>query len=369
MSDPFGIPGPHGSLILSFLSSTDRMAVRGVSRAANAAADAAVLLGLVRVADPKLNSSIALSEAEWAELKRQEAWAATYAMPLDRHRLNEIRDRADRVGTVGICKYCKMEIPPNSFHRHLSTKHAGVVRSEAYWAPHEFVKRGHMTIPKLASRHSWRDHGYFEAPLVPELFTKEKAVIREALSQPSVLRTSVCKALGELLARGDLGKFDRWDFKRRIEISKDAMQPLTYYRKMSNEEWNAVAKAKSLYKAAFKYTNTTDYRYWISSSLQKVQAFGNENAAGAEGVIVRITFSQDPIEKFRTSLAAHQQPGVQKDATKVAVHREGFAEIDNMKTLAHLEEVLVKPRLHHNLGFTSNHAAELGGITKGCERL
>jgi hypothetical protein len=248
-----------------------------------------------------------------------------------------------------------LEIALNFFYRHLSREHdvAALPPHARYWAPHEFVKRGHFD----------------PSPGRPDPLKMKKEVIWEALSEPWI-RKSVDTALVNLLTSPrDLEAFDHIGFGNRIHISKDVMQPRVYYRKISGGEWHAASNSPNPFQAAFNYTNTANYRYWISSSLRKVQAFGNENAADAEGVIVKITFSEDPIDRFRDRLAAHQQPGVQADAGKVAVHREGFAEIGNLNTPGHLAEVLTPPRLHHNLGFTSTQAVELNNITQTFARL
>jgi hypothetical protein len=251
------------------------------------------------------------------------------------------------------CSLCEIEIPANTLYSHLSRYHpAALPANSRHWPPHEFVKRG------LFNPYPGR----------PDPYKAKKDVIWEALTEPWI-RKSVDAALVNILSSArELLAFDHVSFATRIPISKDVMQPGVYYRKMSDGEWAAVRNLPNPFKGTFDYTNADNYRYWMSSSLRKVQAFGNENAVDDGGVIVKITFSEDPIVKFRARLACHQQPGVQADATKVAVHREGFAEIGNMSTPAHLAEVLTPPRMHHNLGFTSTQSNELNGIKQAFER-
>lgn len=255
------------------------------------------------------------------------------------------------------CQNCEIEVAPNLFYRHLSicapNAFAGLPLQARHWAPHEFVKRG-----------------YFNPfPGIPHPLQQKKDVIWEALGEPWI-RKSVDTALANILSSPPrLQGFDHVAFRTRIVISKDVIQPCVYYRKMSQGEWDAVRNLPNPFQGTFNHINTDHYRYWMSSSLRKVTAFGNANAADAEGIVVKITFSQDPINLFRARLAAHQKPGVQADASKVAVHREGFAEIGNMSTDTDLAEVLVPTRLHHNLGFTSTQAVELNGIKQAFENL
>lgn len=255
------------------------------------------------------------------------------------------------------CKKCKLEIAPNSFYRHLSKcapeSIAELPQHARHWAPHEFVKRG-----------------YFNPfPGLPDPHQQKKDVIWEALGEPWIRKKVDTELASILSSTHKLQNFEHVGFKTRIAISQDVIQPCVYYRKMSQGEWNAVRNLPNPFQGTFNHINTDHYRYWMSSSLRKVTAFGNANAADAEGIIVKITFSQDPINVFRARLAAHQKPGVQADASKVAVHREGFAEIGNMSTDTDLAEVLVPTRLYHNLGFTSTQAVELNGIKQAFESL
>jgi hypothetical protein len=248
------------------------------------------------------------------------------------------------------CKKCKIEIAPSFLYRHLSKcapdTFAELPPHAKYWAPHELVKRGYFN----------------QFPGIQDPLKLKKDVIWEALGEPWI-RKSVDTALTTILSSPHkLQDFDHAAFKTRIFISQDVIQPSIYYRKMSQGEWDAVKNLPNPFQGTFNHINTDHYRYWMSSSLRKVSAFGNANATDTEGIIVKITFSQDPLLKFALRLAAHQKPGVQADASKVAVHREGFAEIGNMSTDTDLAEVLGPTRLHHNLGFTSTQAAELNGI-------
>jgi hypothetical protein len=252
------------------------------------------------------------------------------------------------------CSACGYDVQLSSFHRHASgCAGAPLPPTARYWPPHEFVKKGYFS--------TW--------PGLPDPHAAKKDVIWEALGEPWI-RASVDQELQAILQSAlRLGVFDHNAFRARITISKEVYQPRTYYRKMSEGEWNAVRQLANPFQGTFNYMNTEDYRYWMSSSLRKVQAFGNRNAADAGGIIVRIVFNADPIVRFAANLAPHQMTGVQADASKVAVHREGFAEIGNLNTTAHLQEVLGPPRLHHNLGFTSTQSAALNAIKQTFARI
>lgn len=135
------------------------------------------------------------------------------------------------------------------------------------------------------------------------------------------------------------------EFEERVRITGKAKSKV-YYRKMSKGEWDA-AQGGDPIGAAFKYTNTNNYRYWVSSSLLKVQAFGNEAASDSSEIIVEFTLNHN----FLSTALPHQKAGVQSNSDVVAVHREGFAEIGNIHDQKQVDEIVTK-NLDHNLGFT-----------------
>jgi hypothetical protein len=153
--------------------------------------------------------------------------------------------------------------------------------------------------------------------------------------------------------------FDSNAFRQRVTISSRCVAKI-YYRKISNGELQAIQNQqvpenqRKPFNIAFAYTNTANYRYWISSSLAKVQAFGNANSTDAGGIIIKLTFSEDLRVSTTYSVKAHQEPGVQHDTAAIALHREGFAEIGLINNALQVTDI-INNNLDHNLGFTAHH--------------
>jgi hypothetical protein len=198
---------------------------------------------------------------------------------------------------------------------------------------------------------------------------KAREIIEVALGNDGV-RPIVKERLQKVLNNSkELGKFDHRNFTKRLEITGTVVAPTVYYRKMSQGEWSAASAQTNPFDATFKYMNKPLYRYWVSSSLAKVKAFGNENASDDGDVIVQITFKTAPVVFF--IIKAHQEPGVQNNADLVAIHREGFAEIGSVSTEDDVNEIVqAKPNmLDHNLGFTSSQCVKLNAQKAGFKRL
>ncbi len=153
--------------------------------------------------------------------------------------------------------------------------------------------------------------------------------------------------------------------RQLVDVPPDAEHKV-YYRKMSRAEWNnATNKGKTNYDfaAPFKYTNTNNYRFWVSTSLDKVRVFGNEDVTTDTDVVVCFTFAVDLTKQF--TLKSHQEKGVQSNADVVAIHREGFAPfywnrkwVMNMTNDSDRDFVLGMDKAF-NLGFTSKQASNL----------
>lgn len=158
---------------------------------------------------------------------------------------------------------------------------------------------------------------------------------------------------------------DNQSRRQLIDTPPDA-EHKTYYRKMSRAEWNNATnngKAKYSFLAPFKYTNTNNYRFWVSTSLDKVRVFGNEDVTTETDVTVCFTFAVDLTKQF--TIKSHQEKGVQSNSNVVAIHREGFPSfycnstwVTNMSTDTHRDFVLVMDKAF-NLGFTSKQADNL----------
>lgn len=210
-----------------------------------------------------------------------------------------------------------------------------------------------------------------EDPDPPDQLDKARRdVIWDALFHEGVRDSIKIKLQGVLQKTGALSTFDADSFRQRLAISGRVTNELVYYRKMSHGEYDASkAKAKNPFAAAFEYTNKKLYRYWISSSLAKVQAFGNENnvAAGSTDLIVRMEFTQPLTRAFGRQIKAHQTSGVQGAQDKVALHREGFADLGNIGDDD--LPILLEEKFDINLGFTEFHSAELAKILKTFERV
>jgi hypothetical protein len=140
-----------------------------------------------------------------------------------------------------------------------------------------------------------------------------------------------------------------------------------YYRKMSNAEWNAATnngKTKYNFNKTFSFTNTNNYRLWVSTSLDKVRLFGNEDSTQSSDVIVMLVFNADLTSRF--NIRGHQEKGIQNTPSVVAMHREGFPDIvqgsRNVKpNMGNDGDVQVVLQAHkaYNLGFTSAQMSAL----------
>ena len=92
-----------------------------------------------------------------------------------------------------------------------------------------------------------------------------------------------------------------------------------YYRKMSGAEWRAIEGGDDPFKPVFDFQNADLYRYWMSSSLPKVRAFGNENAVDNGDIIVHFTFAVDLRRVPRLSCSPADRAG------RWTAHRHSFA--------------------------------------------
>jgi hypothetical protein len=147
--------------------------------------------------------------------------------------------------------------------------------------------------------------------------------------------------------------FQCGNFKDRVAITKGCVIG-TYYRKISNGEYEAIKNEAKPFQKSFDYTNTDNYRYWVSSSLAKVQQFGNENSTDSGEVIIRLEFNIDLRQPPGFNVKAHQGQGVQGSREFIAIHREGFAELHIINKQTQTDEI-IDNKLDHNLGFTSSH--------------
>lgn len=192
-------------------------------------------------------------------------------------------------------------------------------------------------------------------------FYYHKQTIEAALASDEV-RPSVKEQLIAILnSDSRLREFEYRPFRDRLAICGLQDNARVFYRKISGGEWDAIKNEDNPFAKVFQYQTGSLYRYWMSSSIAKVRAFGNENASDADEHIIRIAFTRDPWGEF--TMRAHQQPGVQADDRVVAVHREGFAEIGNVGSKEDLDEIGdPSPRLDHNLGFTRSQLDRLKGI-------
>ncbi len=197
-------------------------------------------------------------------------------------------------------------------------------------------------------------------------FSKTRDVIWDALFHDGVRPRVQQELMVTLNSEVKLGTFDWRNFQARLAISGTVDNDKVYYRKMSQAEYDASLLKPNRFKAAFEWTNTPLYRYWMSTSLAKVQAFGNENASDA-GFIVKIVFKESPLKKF--AIKAHQEPGVQNDEGVVALHREGFAELGYFNCADHVKEIIgAAPKLDYNLGFTATQSEAMFAIYESFAR-
>lgn len=131
--------------------------------------------------------------------------------------------------------------------------------------------------------------------------------------------------------------------------------PGLFYRSMSVGEYEAATKMKDFdFAAAFNYTNKDLYRWWVTSSQAKAEAFRNENVdSETKTVVVQFQFPAMFISNLK--IKSHQEKGVQGMVNVVAMHREGFMTtklgVTNMNTDQHVKTVL-DGQMAFNLGFT-----------------
>jgi hypothetical protein len=262
------------------------------------------------------------------------------------------------------CKKCSKELAMTGLMKFHVESCYGVAKEQGEFKPEDWEKA--KTSPLTMSTLYFTTE---DPSATSELYRKAKDVIWDAIDHEGI-RPSVLRRLeGILKSPTELGLFDHRNFKARLEISGTVQNEMIYYRKMGGGEYAAATSGDAgPFAATFAYTNTDNYRYWVSSSLKKVEAFGNENAADNGDVIVRITFKSSPLTKF--SIKAHQERGVQADATVVAIHREGFAEIGSISNTADVLEITTpKPKLDYNLGFTATHAKAMKDLYVSFVRL
>lgn len=194
-------------------------------------------------------------------------------------------------------------------------------------------------------------------PLIKgEKETAPKIKILTAISLSDNVRATVQARAKNRLAKKQFHDICAPNLEQRLAISgKHDPTGGIYYRKMSEGEYNdLVALKKTPLDVATKHTDKPKYRYWISSSLAKVKAFGNSDAGDDGNLIVKLEFSVDLLANFE--IAAHQKTGVQSEIKTVAVHREGFAELDSFDNVG-VKEVR-ENKLDHNLGFTQSHSKQ-----------
>lgn len=156
-------------------------------------------------------------------------------------------------------------------------------------------------------------------------------------------------------------------FIEKVKITKKCT-PCLYYRKMSQGEFDAIKPKLSTdpFTPAFDYTNTRNYRYWVSSSFAKVKDFGNENSSDSGEVIVEFVFKKDMRKPGTWNVQAHQQEGVQRNSKVIAMHREGFAELGTISKQEQVNEI-IEGAFDHNLGFTRDHLEFLKENLKSCK--
>ncbi|HTZ90355.1 MAG TPA: hypothetical protein VMA71_08440 [Alloacidobacterium sp.] len=178
----------------------------------------------------------------------------------------------------------------------------------------------------LRSYNQWLTNKY--------LREETKATLRDIMNDPTV-------------------RFQSSTFQQRVDITKGCVIA-TYYRKISNGEFAAIENETKPFKKAFEYTQTDNYRYWVSSSLAKCKKFGNENSTDSGGVIILMEFTIDLRKPTDFKVKAHQEQGVQNTPEFIAIHREGFAELQPISKQTQVDEI-IDNNLDHNLGFTIKH--------------
>lgn len=159
--------------------------------------------------------------------------------------------------------------------------------------------------------------------------------------------------------------------RRFIDVAPDHT---VFYRKMSLAEWNNGKQGTKFdFSAPFAYTNTNNYRLWMSTSLDKVRVFDNANASSSNDVVVKFVFDRALVDVF--TVKAHQESGVQGNANVVAMHREGFPSlvigmttVPNLSSDVHVGAVKTQNKAY-NLGFTSTQADRLNAYLVRAEVL
>jgi hypothetical protein len=262
------------------------------------------------------------------------------------------------------CKKCKKQLMLTSYMRtHVITCYGDERKWGIFADEWEKAELSPMTMFEL----------YFqtEDPKTAQALINKKAkdVIWDALYHDGIRPSVKIRLQGMLSKPIELASFECDNFKDRMAISGTVANPTIYYRKMSDAEWIASRDSgKKPFETTFKFMNSDNYRYWVSSSLSKVQAFGNENATDMGGVIVRITFTSSPLSAFTVS--AHQEVGVQTNPKVVAIHREGFAEIGSVASKKDVEEIVKPtPMLDYNLGFTSDQSKQMTTMLSAFDRI
>lgn len=177
-----------------------------------------------------------------------------------------------------------------------------------------------------------------------------KRKIVEKVCDPNfrnVTRVSTIQKLKNLLYEdGKLKDFNA-GFWERVPMNANVIDEKVYYRVMSDAEKEHV-NTKDPFKAAFDYKDGATYIYWMSSSLAKVKAFGNENVTDAARNYGKFTFSSSPI------LSISVAPSQDSDSAcpeKLYMHQEGFAELGMFNSTEYVTDV-TKRNLSHNIGLT-----------------
>lgn len=255
---------------------------------------------------------------------------------------------------MAFCKYCNRKISSLLF----ASTH--IANCESYSS--EANDRNEAARSIRESPMKATDHFIAKLPRKPDPYVRQKDSIYDGMFSDNV-RKSVQEELNSYLHNEKkLQTFVYENFNDRLAISGTVADEAAYYRKMAQGELDALQGANGNgFNATFDYHNAQNYRYWMSSSLAKVDAFGNANAADDGNRVVRFNFSSSVWSKFQAKIKAHQEPGVQGDSSKVAVHREGFAELGTIDCEDHVTEIKGPPFLDHNLGFTRDQSDELWG--------
>ena len=173
----------------------------------------------------------------------------------------------------------------------------------------------------------------------------------------------------------------------RLRLDDQPLNHRVLFRKMSIAEWRALFKewkpsdvdddkfmperknydadGKEIirFENIYKYTDTDNFRYWLSTSLLKCKKFDNANATTSTDVVVRFKFAESAKSRFGDrEMLPHKQKGVQtKRPDVVAWHREEFFEEEpNIDDTAVMKARLALPtagghniKRHYCLGFTS----------------